>query len=56
MSSGWIQNVVSQVPDPRARNSEHGLATVLTITALAILMGRQRPANFVRLAQQLNAR
>ena len=45
-----------RVPDPRARNSHHRLATVLTITALAILMGRQRPADFVRLAQQLNAR
>ena len=46
----------ARVPDPRARNSHHRLATVLTITALAILMGRQRPADFVRLAQQLNAR
>jgi hypothetical protein len=46
----------SRVPDPRARNSHHRLATVLTIAALAILMGRQRPADFVRLAQQLNAR
>ncbi len=42
--------------DPRARNRHHRLAAVLTITALAILMGRQRPADFVRLAQQLNAR
>jgi len=46
----------ARVPDPRARNSHHRLATVLTIAALAILMGRQRPADFVRLAQQLNAR
>jgi hypothetical protein len=46
----------ARVPDPRARNSHHRLATVLTITALAILMGRQRPADFLRLAQQLNAR
>jgi hypothetical protein len=46
----------ARVPDPRTRNSRHRLATVLTITALAILMGRQRPADFVRLAQQLNAR
>jgi predicted transposase YbfD/YdcC len=45
-----------RVPDPRARNSHHRRASVLTITALAILMGRQRPADFVRLAQQLNAR
>ena len=29
---------------------------MLTIAALAILMGRQRPADFLRLAQQLNAR
>ena len=46
----------ARVPDPRARNSHHRLAPVLTIIALAILMGRQRPADFVRLAQQLNAR
>lgn len=46
----------ARVPDPRARNSHHRLATVLTIAALSILMGRQRPADFVRLAQQLNAR
>lgn len=46
----------ARVPDPRARNRHHRLATVLTIAALAILMGRQRPADFVRLAQQLNAR
>lgn len=46
----------ARVPDPRARNRHHRLATVLTLTALAILMGRQRPADFVRLAQQLNAR
>lgn len=46
----------ARVPDPRARNRHHRLATVLTITVLAILMGRQRPADFVRLAQQLNAR
>ena len=44
------------MPDPRARNRHHRLATVLTIAALSILMGRQRPADFVRLAQQLNAR
>ena len=29
---------------------------MLTIVALAILMGRQRPADFLRLAQQLNAK
>lgn len=46
----------ARVRDPRARNSHHRLATVLTIAALAILMGRQRPSDFVRLAQQLNAR
>lgn len=46
----------ARVPDPRAGNRHHRLATVLTIAALAILMGRQRPADFVRLAQQLNAR
>jgi hypothetical protein len=46
----------ARVPDPRAGNRKHRLATVLTIAALAILMGRQRPADFVRLAQQLNAR
>lgn len=46
----------ARVPDPRTRNSRHRLATVLTIASLAILMGRQRPADFVRLAQQLNAR
>ena len=46
----------ARVPDPRARNRHHRLASVLTIAALAILMGRQRPADFVRLAQQLNAR
>lgn len=40
-----------RVPDPRARNSHHRLTT-----ALMILMGRQRPADIVRLAQQLNAR
>jgi hypothetical protein len=46
----------TQVPDPRAGNRQHRLATVLTIVALAILMGRQRPADFLRLAQQLNAK
>lgn len=46
----------ARVPDPRAGNRKHRLATVLTIAALGILMGRQRPADFVRLAQQLNAR
>ena len=46
----------ARVPDPRTRNSRHRLATVLTLASLAILMGRQRPADFVRLAQQLNAR
>jgi hypothetical protein len=45
-----------QVPDPRAGNIRHKLATVLTITALGLLMGRSRPADFLRLAQQLNAR
>lgn len=35
---------------------QHRLVTVLTIVALAILMGRQRPADFVRLGQQLNQR
>lgn len=45
-----------RVPDPRAGNRHHRLAAVLTIAALAILMGRQRPADFVRLAQQLDAR
>lgn len=49
-------SALASVPDPRARNRHHRLATVLTIAALAILMGRQRPADFVRLAQQLNAR
>jgi hypothetical protein len=47
---------LARVPDPRTRNARHRLATVLTIASLAILMGRQRPADFVRLAQQLNAR
>jgi len=51
-----LYDAFARVPDPRARNSHHRLATVLTIAALAILMGRQRPADFVRLAQQLNAR
>lgn len=51
-----LHDAFARVPDPRARNSHHRLATVLTITALAILMGRQRPADFLRLAQQLNAR
>lgn len=46
----------ARVPDPRTRNARHRLATVLTLASLAILMGRQRPADFVRLAQQLNAR
>ena len=44
-----------RVPDPRARNSHHRRASVLTFTALAILTGRQRPADFVRLTPQLNA-
>jgi Domain of unknown function (DUF4338)/DDE_Tnp_1-associated len=46
----------ARVPDPRARNCHHRLSTVLTLAALAILMGRQRPADFLRLAQQLNAK
>lgn len=45
-----------RVPDPRAGNIRHKLATVLTITALGLLMGQRRPADFLRLAQQLNAR
>jgi len=51
-----LHDALARVPDPRAGNRQHRLATVLTIVALAILMGRQRPADFVRLAQQLNAR
>lgn len=51
-----LHAALARVPDPRARNAHHRLATVLTVTGLAILMGRQRPADFVRLAQQLNAR
>lgn len=45
-----------RVPDPRAGNRRHKLATVLTLTALGLLMGQRRPADFLRLAQQLNAR
>ena len=45
-----------RVPDPRAGNIRHKLATVLTITAMGLLMGQRRPADFLRLAQQLNAR
>jgi Druantia protein DruA/DDE_Tnp_1-associated/Transposase DDE domain len=51
-----LHEAFARVPDPRARNRHHRLATVLTIAALGILMGRQRPADFLRLAQQLNAR
>lgn len=51
-----LHAALARVPDPRAGNRQHRLATVLTIVALSILMGRQRPADFVRLAQQLNAR
>jgi hypothetical protein len=51
-----LQAAFVRVPDPRAGNRQHRLPTVLTIVALAVLMGRQRPADFVRLAQQLNAR
>lgn len=51
-----LHEALARVPDPRAGNRQHRLATVLTIAALAILMGRQRPADFVRLAQQLNPR
>jgi hypothetical protein len=51
-----LHEAFARVPDPRAGNRQHRLATVLTIVALSILMGRQRPADFLRLAQQLNAR
>lgn len=51
-----LHDALARVPDPRAGNRQHRLATVLTIVALAILMGRQRPADFVRLAQQLSQR
>lgn len=51
-----LHAALARVPDPRAGNRQHRLSAVLTIVALAILMGRQRPADFVRLAQQLNAR
>lgn len=51
-----LHEAFARVPDPRAGNRHHRLATVLTIVALSILMGRQRPADFLRLAQQLNAR
>jgi len=51
-----LHEALARVPDPRAGNRQHRLSTVLTIVALSILMGRQRPADFVRLAQQLNAR
>jgi len=51
-----LHSAMSRVPDPRAGNRQHRLSTVLTIVALSILTGRQRPADFVRLAQQLNAR
>ncbi|MDI1247624.1 MAG: DUF4338 domain-containing protein [Lacunisphaera sp.] len=51
-----LHDAFARVPDPRAGNRQHRLATVLTIVALSILMGRQRPADFLRLAQQLNAR
>ena len=51
-----LHDVFACVPDPRAGNRHHRPATVLTLVALSILMGRQRPADFVRLARQLNAR
>lgn len=51
-----LHSAMARVPDPRAGNRQHRLSTVLTIVALSILTGRQRPADFVRLAQQLNAR
>jgi hypothetical protein len=46
----------ARVPDPRAGNRQHRLATVLTIVALAILMGRQRPADFLRRAAMCSTR
>lgn len=46
----------ARVPDPRHRNRRHRLPTVLTIVAMGILMGLHRPADFLRLAQQLGAR
>ena len=45
-----------RVPDPRAVNRRHRCATVLTIVAMGILMGRTRVSDFVRLATQLNGR
>ena len=51
-----LHEAFARVPDPRAGNRRHRLATVLSLVALSILMGRQRPADFLRLAQQLNPR
>ncbi len=51
-----LHEAFARVPDPRAGNRQHRLATVLTLVALSVLMGRQRPADWLRLAQQLNAR
>lgn len=45
-----------RVPDPRAGNVRHRLPSVLTVVALSVLLGRWRPADFLRLSQQLNAR
>lgn len=51
-----LHEAFARVRDPRAGNRQHRLATVLTLVALSVLMGRQRPADWLRLAQQLNAR
>jgi len=45
-----------RVPDPRSMNRRHRCATVLTIVAMGLLMGRTRVSDFVRLATQLNGR
>jgi hypothetical protein len=45
-----LHDAFARVPHPRAGNRHHLLATVLSLVALSILMGRQRPADFVRLA------
>ena len=51
-----LHEAFRRVPDPRAGNVRHRLPTVLTVVALSVLMGRWRPADFLRLSQQLNAR
>jgi hypothetical protein len=49
-----LMEAFRKVPDPRRGNRTHRLHCVLAIYAMGLLMGYSRPADMLRLAQQLN--